>query len=97
MGESSAEGTAPSTAATAAPAAEVPLSQFNTLYQYSLVASRTTAPAIGGAVGLCIASPNGTAYVVGIGKNVPNDVSTWDETAQMTLRGVRHNTLIQYC
>ena len=30
------EGTAPSTAATAAPAAEVPLSQFNTLYQYSI-------------------------------------------------------------
>ena len=59
------------------------------------MASRTTAPAIGGAVGLCIASTNGTAYVVGIGKNVPNDMSKWDETAQMTLRGVRHNTLIQ--
>ena len=37
---------------------------------------------------------NGMAYVVGIVKNVPNDM-TWDGTAQMTLKGIRHNTLIQ--
>ena len=96
VGESSAEGATPSTAATAAPATEDPLFQFNTHtidIHWWLHARRHRQRA--GPSGFALHRPMARRTSPASAKTSrSNDASTWDGTTQMTLKGIRHNMLI---
>ena len=98
--DAAAAATATSSAPTgAAASALTSAAAFNGQYRYALLATRSESPAAGGALAACLASPSGSAWIIGTavagGPPPPNDAAAWDGGTSMTLKGTTYPVLVR--
>ena len=88
--------TAGGSAGSEAPAsAGAPKQLFEAAYKYALVATRSRAPADGGALAICMPSTGGMAAVIGVGAGVPMNAAGWAEGALLTLTRTKYANLVR--
>ena len=75
--------------------ASAPKQLFESAYKYALVATRSRAPADGGALAICMLSTGGMAAVIGVGAGVPMNAAGWAEGAVLTLTRTKYANLVR--